>query len=243
MAEVEHAQPEWGAFTGTRKVLAIAPHPDDAELGIGGIILTLIAKGHEVHMLDLTNGEPTPKGDPATRAKEAASAAKILGVKSRTTLDLPNRYLQDTLDARTKVSEVIRQLRPDVLLVPYWLDSHPDHVATSHICQAAQFQAKYTKTAMKGKPWFAPKIFFYLCSHLSIQFPISLIIDVSAHFDRKIEAARCYPSQFEGEDGHFQVSDFLRRHNSYYGSLIKAAYGEPLFSREPVGATDLRDII
>jgi len=232
-----------GRISGIRNVLVVAPHPDDAELGVGGTMLALIAAGHTVHMLDMTNGEPTPRGDVSTRAKESAQAAKILGVASRTTLDLPNRYLMDSLDARTKVAEVIRRIRPDVLFVPYWEDSHPDHVQTSIICDAARFQAKYTKTKMAGEPWFAPRVFYYLCSHLKLLFPTSFIVDISAHWERKVEAAKSYVSQFQHDDGSFPVIDVITNYAKYYGTLIHADYGEPITVREPVGVLDFRDII
>jgi bacillithiol biosynthesis deacetylase BshB1 len=235
-------RPPNGKLSGIRTILAVGPHPDDAELGIGGTLLALAAAGHTIHLLDMTNGEPTPKGDPETRAAESARAAEILGVASRITLDLPNRYVMDTIEARTKVAEVIRTIKPDLVLVPYWVDAHPDHVATSHICDAARFQAKLTKTDMAGDPWYPAKILYYLCSHLRIAFPASLIVDVSAHWDRKIEAAKSYASQFEVE-GEYPVIDLITRYGAYFGALIQTEYGEPLLSREPVGVTDLRDVI
>ena len=98
---------------------------------MGGTICLLLAQGHEVVLCDLTNGEPTPQGTPERRAVEAAEAARLLGVKRRITLTLPNRYLQDTIEARVPVAEVIREVRPDVLFAPYWVDAHPDHVAAA----------------------------------------------------------------------------------------------------------------
>jgi len=234
--------PPRGKRSGVRTILAVGPHPDDAEIGVGGTLLTLAAAGHTVHILDMTNGEPTPKGDPETRAREMAAAAETLGVASRTTLDLPNRYVMDSIEARTKVAEVIRRIRPDLLLVPYWVDAHPDHVHASHICDAARFQAKFTKTDMTGEPWYPSRIFYYLCSHLRIEFPADLVVDVSAHFKTKTEALKCYASQFE-VDGKLPVVDLMTRYAAYFGALIGAEYGEPLVSREPVGVTDIRDII
>jgi len=231
-----------GKRSGVRTILVVGPHPDDAELGIGGTILTLGSAGHTVHLLDMTNGEPTPKGNLERRAKESAQAAEILGVASRTTLDLPNRYVMDTIEARTKVAEAIRKIKPDLMLVPYWVDAHPDHVATSHICDAARFQAKLTKTDMAGEPWYPAKILYYLCSHLRIAFPASLIVDVSAQWGRKIDAAKSYASQFD-VDGEYPVIDLITRYAAYFGALICAEYGEPLLSREPIGVTDIRDVI
>ncbi|MGH2404117.1 MAG: PIG-L family deacetylase, partial [bacterium] len=115
------------------RLLAIGPHPDDIEIAMGGTICLLLAQGHEVALCDLTNGEPTPMGTPERRALETVEATRVLGITRRVTLDLPNRSLEHTLDARRKVAEVIREVRPDSLFVPYWIDAHPDHVAACAI--------------------------------------------------------------------------------------------------------------
>ncbi|HBS28512.1 MAG TPA: bacillithiol biosynthesis deacetylase BshB1, partial [Phycisphaerales bacterium] len=98
-------------------ILVIGPHPDDQELGMGATIAKLARAGHRVLLLDMTNGEPTPFGDPETRAREAAAAAAILGVERRL-LALPNRRVQHTLEARQAVACVIRQFRADILVAP-----------------------------------------------------------------------------------------------------------------------------
>jgi len=235
-------RPPSGKRSGVRTILAIGPHPDDVEIGVGGTLVALAAAGHAIHILDVTDGEPTPRGDAETRAQEAARAADILGANSRTTLDLPNRCVMDGIEARAKVAEVIREIRPDLLLVPYWIDAHPDHVQTSRLCDAARFQAKLTKTDMTGEPWYPSRVFYYLCSHLRIAFPAGLIMDVSGHYETKTAALRAYPSQFR-EDGAWPLLALLEKCAAYFGSLIHAAHGEPLLSREPVGVTDIRDLI
>ena len=103
-------------------ILVIAPHPDDAELGMGGTILKLASQGHRVHIVDMTNGEPTPYGSVETRAKESAAAAEVLGV-GRTLLGLKNREVQHTIEARHKVAAIIRVHRPQWLFVPYPVDA------------------------------------------------------------------------------------------------------------------------
>ena len=110
-------------------VMVVAPHPDDAELGMGGAIMKLRAAGLSVGVLDLTDGEPTPHGSPQIRAEETAAATEILGLDWRDNLGLPNRSLQPTLEARGKLAGVIRNLQPRWLFAPYWIDAHPDHVA------------------------------------------------------------------------------------------------------------------
>src|SRR3954452_11458686 len=113
-------------------ILVFSPHPDDAELGMGGTILKLIAQGHRVHIVDMTNGEPTPHGSVETRAKESAAAAKVLGV-GRTLLGLTNRQVVHDIPSRYKAAAVIRAHKADWLFVPYPLDAHPDHLAVTRI--------------------------------------------------------------------------------------------------------------
>src|SRR5580704_1445330 len=110
-------------------LLVIAPHPDDAELGMGGTILKCKADGLRVGVLDLTDGEPTPFGSREIRKHETDAATKILGLDWRCNLGLPNRSLQPTLDARAHLAGVIRMTRPKWLFAPYWVDAHPDHSA------------------------------------------------------------------------------------------------------------------
>src|SRR5208282_4914625 len=109
--------------------LIVAPHPDDAELAVGGTILLLKAQGMQVGVLDLTDGEPTPHGSPEIRRQETAAATRLLDIDWRGNLGLPNRLLQPTLQARGLLAGVIRDLRPRFLMAPYWDDAHPDHVA------------------------------------------------------------------------------------------------------------------
>src|SRR5712664_1293893 len=111
--------------------LVIAPHPDDAELGAGGAILALKAQGARVGILDLTDGEPTPHGSPEVRRQETDAASRILGIDWRGNLGLTNRELLADLPQRRALAVALRQLRPRVVLAPYWEDAHPDHVAAS----------------------------------------------------------------------------------------------------------------
>ncbi len=114
-------------------ILVIAPHPDDAELGMGGAILKFLSEGLKVGILDLTDGEPTPHGNPEIRAEEAAAASGVLGISWRENLGLPNRSLEPTLTARHQLAGVIRQTCPRWLFAPYWIDAHPDHVAATQL--------------------------------------------------------------------------------------------------------------
>src|SRR5262245_46193452 len=140
--------------------LVIAPHPDDAELGVGGTILMLRDQGASVGILDLTDGEPTPHGNPEIRGRETAEATAVLGLSWRGNLGLSNRRLTADLDSRAKLAGSIRELRPRVLFAPYWEDSHPDHVAASALVDAARFWAKLTKSDLPGTPHFPERIIY-----------------------------------------------------------------------------------
>ena len=226
------------------KILSIGTHPDDVDAGMGGSIIKFVSAGHEVHILDLTNGEPTPFGDPETRKKEWGKASKILNIHSRIVLDLPNRYLFDTVDARMKVAQVIRKIRPDVLFLPYWEDAHPDHIQATQICEAARFYAKLTKTDMLHEPWYPKHIFYYYWSNLKVHISPAFIIDISKEYENKILAVKAYQSQFMySEEQWKSVENKAESICRYFGSLIGVQYGEPFASRENIGLVDIRDIV
>ena len=135
-------------------ILVVGPHPDDQELGMGATIALLARQGHDVLLLDMTNGEPTPYGDPKTRAEEAAAAAAILSPDPdrypdarpirRVLLGLPNREVVHSVEARHKVAGVIRAHQASIVFCPYPEDAHPDHLATTRIVEDARFDAKLT---------------------------------------------------------------------------------------------------
>jgi bacillithiol biosynthesis deacetylase BshB1 len=218
-------------------LLVVAAHPDDAEISVGGTILASAAQGLRVGVLDLTSGEPTPHGSPEKRAAETARATDVLGLEYRENLGLPNRSLQDTLDARRLMAGVFRQLQPRIILAPYWEDVHPDHVAASRLCDDARFWSKLSKTDMPGEPFWPPLILYYWSIHLRIHPKPSFVFDISEHIDRKLQAVRCYESQLlTGRSDEFPtVLDDIRDRSRYWGWTIGAAYAEPFASREEVG--------
>jgi len=218
-------------------ILAVGAHPDDIELGIGGTVASLVRRGDNVTICDLTNGEPTPHGSPEIRLKESIESSAILNVEKRINLGLDNRWLKDTKEARVKLAEVYREVRPDVILVPYHNDAHPDHIAASTLAQAARFVAKYTKTEMKGEPFYPPRIYFYLCIHLKKMIEPTLIFDISETIEQKLDAVRAYRSQFfAGEKPRGdEIVNRLRAQATYFGYLIGVGYGEPLLKLEEIG--------
>jgi N-acetylglucosamine malate deacetylase 1 len=226
-------------------VLVVAPHPDDAELGMGGAILKLRREGLRVGVLDLTSGEPTPHGSPELRAAETAAATKILGLDFRENLGLPNRSLQPTLEARAQLAGVFRQTRPRWLFAPYWVDAHPDHTAATELVEAARFWSKLTKTDLPGEPFHPERIYYYYCVHLKLTPQPAFVLDISAEWDEKFAAIRAYESQFitgrSTEPPTFL--DSLRDEAAYWGKTIGTRYGEPFATREPLGINTLAGLV
>ena len=215
-----------------KKFLVVSPHPDDAELGIGGSIIKLRKKGHKVYIVDLTSGEPTPCGTEEKRKKETDKATKVLDLNGRFNLGLENRYLFDSKEARMLLAERIRLLKPDVMLVPHSLDAHPDHVATSKIAEGARFYAKYTKTKMKGAPHYTRNLFYYFASHLRKLPEVSFLVDTTDAFKAKMRAVACYRSQFVDYKKNSSIFDYIEFQNKYLGALIGAKYAEALCLKE-----------
>ncbi|MGD0896738.1 MAG: bacillithiol biosynthesis deacetylase BshB1 [Thermoguttaceae bacterium] len=226
-------------------ILVVSPHPDDAELGMGGAILRLKAQGYSVGVLDLTDGEPTPFGSPEIRAGETARATAVLGLDWRENLGLPNRSLEPSLRARAKLAGVFRQTRPRWIFAPYWIDAHPDHVAATQLIEAARFWAKLTKSDMPGEPHWPERIFYYYCVHLRLVPQPAFVLDISEFWERKLAAIACYRSQFiEGRaDESPAFLDRLRDQAATWGWSIGRRYGEPFASREPLGLAGMREIV
>ncbi len=221
-----------------RCFLVIAPHPDDAELGMGGTILLLKENRHRVFIVDLTSGEPTPYGNDEKRRRETDKATSILGIDGRMNLGLPNRYLFDSEEARLLLAEKIRLVKPDAIFCPFSEDVHPDHIAASSIAAGARFYAKYTKLSLQGDPWYTNRLFYYSCSHLRAVPSFSFLVNTSAKFEKKIEAARCYRSQFIDNPKNRSVFDYVEARDGFFGSLIGAQYAEPIYSTEALHVED-----
>ena len=226
-------------------VIVVAPHPDDAELGMGGAILKMLARGLNVGILDLTSGEPTPHGTLDIRAAETAAASKILGVSWRRNLGLPNRSLEATLDARRQLAIVFRETQPDWIFAPYWTDAHPDHVAATELVEQARFWSKLSKTDMPGERFHPKRIFNYYCVHLKMHAQPAFVLDISDQWETKRRSLECYHSQLiKGrEDMVPSFIDQLEHEAAYWGKSIGVRYGEPFTSREPIGLSGFGELI
>jgi bacillithiol biosynthesis deacetylase BshB1 len=224
-------------------IICIGAHPDDVEIGMGASVARMVRQGLEVVMVDLTDGEPTPRGTHDIRLCEAAAAAEALGVARRITLPLVNRELADTVEARRMLAEIIREHKPRLLFAPYPVDAHPDHVAASAIVEAARFYAKFVKTDMAGDPHFPARVYHYFAVHLRLVAKPSFVLDVTGDVDAKMTALACYDSQFTTGSANVRILDWVREQSATWGGLIGTAAGEPFFCREEIGIRDIRDLV
>jgi bacillithiol biosynthesis deacetylase BshB1 len=226
-------------------LLVVAPHPDDAEISVGGTIAASLRQNLRVGVVDLTSGEPTPRGSLERRRQETDAATSVLGLTWRATLDLPNRSLQPTLEARRRLAEVFRLTRPRIILAPYWQDVHPDHVAASTLCDDARFWSKLSRSDMSGDPYWPPRLYHFFSIHLRIHLPPSIVVDISADIETKMDAIRCFSSQLTiGQEHVFpDVLDDIRDRARYWGWAIGRSYGEPLLNREAVGVSSLNVLL
>ncbi|MEL6106813.1 MAG: bacillithiol biosynthesis deacetylase BshB1 [Planctomycetota bacterium] len=224
--------------------LVVAPHPDDAEIGMGGTICKMISEGMRVGILDLTTGEPTPHGSESIRREETLRATEILNVTWRGNAGLVNRELQHTLEARKLIASFFRMLRPRWIFAPYFHDAHPDHVVATDLVEAARFWSKLSKTDMPGERYHPERLFYYFCVHLKLAIQPSWIVDISETLDRKMDSLRAYHSQMV-VGRPVEPPTFLDRIETdaaYFGNLIGKRYGEPFATKEPLALASLRDV-
>jgi bacillithiol biosynthesis deacetylase BshB1 len=228
-------------------VMAVGAHPDDVEIACGGTLARLVEQGYRVGIVDLTDGEPTPASPgPDVRLQEAAAAARTLGVQYRATLDLPNRRLFDSFEARLKLAIEFRRHRPRLVLglggrTPM---ASPDHWQAMQITDAAVFYARLTKwdDQFAGLPphRIDAQLYYSLAALHSDhppELPGRLIVDISTTLATKIAAVQCYATQFPPEKQHI-----VRRLDAwarYLGELAGFEAGEPLYSPRPLGTRDL----
>ncbi len=223
-------------------ILVVGPHPDDQELGMGGSIIRLASQGHDVLLLDVTNGEPTPHGTLEEREKEWTEAAKIMGVKRRL-LGLKNREVEHTLSARHLMAGVIREHQAQIVFLPFEEDAHPDHRAVTRIVEDARFDAKLTKTDLPGEPIYPKWLIYYYCTHLRWVVDPTFCLDITEQMDDKERAIKAYHTQFVVPEKNRRVVEFVRELNGYIGSRIGVRYAEPFFTKEPLGLGSLEGLV
>jgi N-acetylglucosamine malate deacetylase 1 len=230
-------------------VLAVGAHPDDIEIACGGTLAKLVQQGHRVGIVDLTDGEPTPGSPgPEVRLAEARHAAEVLGAADRVTLDLPNRRLFDTFEARVALAREIRKYRPRLVvgLGGKTPTASPDHYQASLIIEAAVFYAKLTKwdEHFEGLPPFIVprRLECFLAFHsLSTADGGAMVVDIGDTLDKKLAAIACYASQFPPTKAHYL--DHFRAVAVQQGMAAGFAAGEVLASPIAWGTRNLMGLL
>ncbi len=226
-------------------LLAIAAHRDDVELTCGGTLAKAARSGHRVGVVDLTQGEMGTRGDAATRAAEAARAAQALGVHVRLNAGLPDAHLTNDEASRTKVVELIRRTTPRVVILPYPVGRHPDHRVASELGRDACYLAGLAKYGGATEP-HRPFKMLYALAYREDPVKPSFVVDISDSFAAKMQAIRCYASQFDGAKAAGEIFptgqdlyELIRVQSAHYGSLIRRPYGEPFFTHETLAVDDV----
>lgn len=226
-------------------ILFTSPHPDDLEIGCGGTIALLVDQGHKVGMVHMTNGEPTPRGTPEKRVAEARKAADILGVQVMEILDLPNRELMDGPAARYALAAAVRKYRPRILvgMAGRTPAASPDHYQAQLITEATRFYSQLTKwdDRFEGTPPHRVDHLVYRPVPISAEphhFPCTFVTDITSTIDRKLEAIRCYESQFD-QQRFDRLAHMVRCLNGTEGGACGYAYGELYALPRPLGIKDL----
>lgn len=231
-------------------VVAVGAHPDDVEIACGGTLALLAEQGYRVGIVDLTDGEPTPKSPgPEVRLAEARCAGEILGVAQRVTLDLPNRRLFDSFESRVALAIEFRKMRPKVVIgfgakTPM---ASPDHWQAMQITDAAVFYARLTKwdEHFQGLPvhTIPTQLYFRLAFEpMTLEgFSSHFTVDISGTLEKKLESIRCYETQFPPEKAY--VFDRIRGAAMLAGNASGYRAGEVFVSTKPLGTRDMMGML
>jgi bacillithiol biosynthesis deacetylase BshB1 len=226
-------------------LLAIAAHPDDVELTCGGTLLKTAQLGYKTGILDLTQGEMGTRGTPETRAMEAATAAKILRVSWRGTLGVPDSDVQPTRQHKLRLAQVIRELRPQTVILPYWEARHPDHYHAATLGYEGCFLAGLKQLPIEGEAHRPFKI-LYSTSYAPVR--PTFVVDISEQFEARRKAILAYGSQFRPKkrDKKSKVylaidrlDDEMNQLARHYGQMIGVKFGEPFLQKELVAVDDV----
>jgi bacillithiol biosynthesis deacetylase BshB1 len=220
-------------------LLAVGPHPDDIEIGIGGIIAKHAALGHLVGLCDLTAGEMGSNGTVDERLAEAEAARLVLGAAWRVNLRLPDRAIGTAAAHTRAIASLVRGARPRVVAIPYWSDRHPDHVAASHLLTEGVFSAGLRRYDADGEAWKPESVCYYFINDMAAP---SFVVDVSAHYETKRRALACHATQFAPSQPDAVAtrltSDRFRQliesRDSQFGAVAGVAFAEGIVVKQPL---------
>ncbi|HEY6360310.1 MAG TPA: bacillithiol biosynthesis deacetylase BshB1 [Vicinamibacterales bacterium] len=225
-------------------VLAFGPHPDDIEIGVGGVVAKHVALRHRVGLCDLSAGEMGSNGTVDERLAEAEAARGVLGAAWRVNLRLPDRAIGREAEHVRVVASLVRRARPRVVVAPYWSDRHPDHVSSSQLVSEAVFSAGLRRFPVDGEAWKAGRLCYYFINDSTTP---SFVVDVSAHYDAKRRALACHVTQFSPSSADAVATrltsarfhQLIESRDAQFGAQVGVAYAEGLVVRHPVLASHL----
>lgn len=223
-------------------LLAIGAHPDDAEIATGGLLLRSKAEGYRTGILHLTRGEMASRGDPVTRRREAEDAAAALGLDACEFLDFGDCRVEDDFDSRAQVAEVLRRLRPAVVLAPHWDGvpgqhlAHTDHVTAGRLVSHAVNFASLAKMPVDGEPHRVEQVFYYF---LPPDVKATFVVDFTEYADRYADAIKCYQTQFIDTTGaETELVGLVLGAVKEQGSLIRSGWGHAFLAAAPLPLPD-----
>ena len=226
-------------------LLAIAAHPDDVELTCGGTLIKMGQRGYKTGILDLTAGEMGTRGTAQTRAQEAARAAKLLAVKWRETLGIPDSDVQPARQHKLRLAAIIRELRPKTVILPYWEARHPDHYHASTLGYEACFLAGLKALPIAGEAYRPFKI---LSSTAFTEVRPTFVVDITKQFQQRRKAILAFASQFRPTQGQSKskvflaidrLEDGMAQLARHFGQMIGVKYGEPFLTKELMQVDDV----
>jgi len=229
-------------------LLAIGPHPDDVELTSGGTLLKMAQEGYRTGILDLTQGETGTRGTPETRLRESARAAKILRVKIRRNLGLPDARLEPHEEYKKAIAAVIRELRPRIVILPYWDGRHPDHYTAAKLGYEACFISGLKNYPLEGAA-FRPYKILYAAAYADVR--PTFAVDITKQFATRRRAILAYSSQFrppakERRSKVFLPLDELEERMNHqalhYGRMIGVRYAEGFVVKEVMSVDDVVEL-
>ncbi|HXP47700.1 MAG TPA: bacillithiol biosynthesis deacetylase BshB1 [Terriglobales bacterium] len=223
-------------------ILAIAAHRDDVEQTCGGTLLKMAERGHATGILDLTQGEMGTRGTAEDRAREAEASARILRVGWRRALDIPDGRVENTWENRLKIARVVRETRPQVVILPYWQGRHPDHYTASVVGYEACFLAGLAKLELDGLVPHRPFKIVYATLYYDVR--PTFVVDITEQFEARLQSILTYKSQFTDQEagkGLFpaqaEIRDRVEAMARFYGLMAGVKYAEPFVQKE-VGLVD-----
>ncbi len=227
-------------------VLAFAAHPDDLEITCGGTLLKLVDQGYKVGACDMTRGEMGTYGTALTRQQELEEAGRRLGLVVRANAGLPDSGLFNTREQQAKVVEVLREHRPELVIVPGHDQRHPDHRLTPQIVFDACFFAGLVKFGTGEK--HRPRKIVYVHTQYTPH-PPSFVVDITGQMDRKLRAVAAYATQFPEDPREKGLANLemlytrMRDRARGYGLMIDRSYGEGFYQREMIEVPDLMKVL